>query len=85
MRPSMQSGSKWKSWLDRAIAALGALALIACMPAMPSARDWPVDSAADYYQQYVFALWPSDTANPARDQARTELARRVMALPAGLP
>lgn len=51
--------------------------------AMPSAHDWPVDSAADYYQQYVFALWPSGTANPARDRARTELVRRVMALPAG--
>ena len=51
--------------------------------AMPSAHDWSVDSAADYYQQYVFALWPSDTANPARDRARANLARRVMALPAG--
>ena len=51
--------------------------------AMPSAHDWPEASAADYYQQYVFALWPSDTADPARDAARADLVRRLISLHGG--
>jgi hypothetical protein len=48
--------------------------------AMPSAHDWPAASVAIYYQQFVFALWPSPAANPARDRARADLVRRLIAL-----
>ena len=48
--------------------------------AMPSAHDWPAASVANYYRQYVFALWPSKTADPARDAARSDLVRRLLAL-----
>lgn len=51
--------------------------------AMPSAHDWPAASVAEYFQQYVFALWPSESVSPARDAARAELVRRLLALSAG--
>ncbi len=50
--------------------------------AVPSAHDWPAASVAQYLHQYVFALWPSNSVNPARDAARAELVRRLIALPA---
>ncbi len=46
----------------------------------PSANDWPAPSIANYFRQFLFALEPGTTANPARDRARADLVRRLIAL-----
>jgi hypothetical protein len=49
--------------------------------AMPSAHDWSASEIAAFYQQFLFALWPRDEPNSARDAARAKLVRRLLALP----
>ena len=49
--------------------------------AMPSAHDWPVADAANFYQSFVFSLWPTKASDPVRDAARATLVARLVALP----
>jgi len=46
---------------------------------MPSAHDWTDNQKAIYLLNFLFALWPS-RHDPARDDARAELVRRVQSL-----
>jgi len=46
----------------------------------PSIRDRAPADIAVFYQQFVFALWPKDVADPALDSARSELVRRLFLL-----
>jgi hypothetical protein len=47
---------------------------------MPSSRDWPQGELAAYYLQALFALGERKPPNAARDTARAEFVRRLMAL-----
>jgi hypothetical protein len=58
---------------QRLFAALGVV--------VPSARDWPASEKAAFFQQFVFALWPSDRPDPRRDAARAKLVGKLLALP----
>jgi hypothetical protein len=59
--------------MRRLFAALGVV--------MPSAHDWPRPEVAAFYQQFLFALWPSKSPDAARDAALAKLVRRLLALP----
>jgi hypothetical protein len=58
---------------QRLLAALGVV--------VPSAHDWSASERAAFFQQFVFALWPSDQPDARRDAARAKLVGRLLALP----
>ena len=58
---------------QRLLAALGVV--------VPLARDWPPSQRAAFFQQFLFALSPSDQPDPRRDAARAKLVGRLLALP----
>jgi len=47
---------------------------------VPSARDWPAGEIAAFYEQFLFALEPSDHPDPIHDAARAKLVRSLVTL-----
>jgi hypothetical protein len=58
---------------QRLFAALGVV--------VPSAHAWSASEQAAFFQQFLFALWPSDQPDSRRDAARAKLVGRLLALP----
>lgn len=58
---------------QRLFAALGVV--------MPSAHAWSASEQAAFFQQFLFALWPSDQPDSRRDAARAKFVSRLLALP----
>ena len=48
---------------------------------MPLAHNWSTNEQAAFYQQFVFALSPSNQPDSRRDAARAKLLGRLLALP----
>jgi hypothetical protein len=47
---------------------------------MPSARGWSVPEKAQYFQNFLFGLWPHEH-DAIHEAVRAELVRRLLALP----
>lgn len=48
---------------------------------VPSARDWSEDATARFYRDFLYALSPNGSPEPARNAARAKLVSRLLALP----
>ena len=55
--------------------------LSALAVSVPSARDWSDDATARFYRDFLYALAPTESPEPARSAARAKLVSKLLALP----